>query len=139
MASRTRVILNRRKAQECRLALADGVFQVAVAIVERAHPPDATPYGVGLIHNGGALGYLDGKQIGVMSLDSAAPSKPRAAKLLRPGMTAIAGYGFPGRFQEEGTIHQPARPFLTPAGSEVFHLGPVIMAAAVRRAIGSRP
>ena len=40
--------------------------------------------------------------------------KPKAAKL-SAGITVIGGFGFPGRFVEEGTIKTRAHPFLTPA------------------------
>lgn len=114
-----RVVLNRRAIDGVRLALADGVFAVAKAIVKEANPPDATPYGDGLVTNGGALLYVDGKKIDGMGLDGRQPGKPRAAKS-GPGTVAIAGYGFPGRFLEFGTVKMAAQPFFTPARDRVL-------------------
>jgi len=95
-------------------AVADGAFELAKAIVAGADAPDATPLGEGLVDQGGVIAYVDRKLVATYST-GADPTvkKPRAAKL-GPGVVVIAGYGFPGRFQEGGTVNQPARPFLTP-------------------------
>lgn len=114
-----RVVLNRKAIDGVRLALADGVFAVAKTIVNEADPPDATPYGKGLVTNGGALLYVDGKKLDGMGLDGRQPGKPRSAKS-SPGTVAIAGFGFPGRFLEFGTVKMAAQPFFTPARDRVL-------------------
>jgi len=52
---------------------------------------------------------------------------------------AIVGYGFPGRFQEFGTVNQPARPFLSPAAQQVLPNAGSIMASVVRPALAKLP
>ncbi|HEY6568543.1 MAG TPA: hypothetical protein VI341_13590 [Actinomycetota bacterium] len=102
------------------LALADGVNAVARAIVEGADPPDAAPYGVGLVTRGGWLTYIGDKKIDGGSTSGRQPKKPRSFRVKGTvGIVAIAGFSFPGRFQEFGTVHQAAKPFLAPARDRV--------------------
>lgn len=109
-----RIVLNRAAFDEITLAVADGAFELTKSIVNGADVPDATPLGLGLIQGGGALAYVGSKRVGVFSKYGATTvNKPRAAKLDK-GITVIGGYGFPGRFVEEGTVHMGAEPFLTP-------------------------
>ena len=103
-----RVVYNRRTHEALRLGLADGLLQVAEVIVQVADPPDATPFGEGLVTSGAAGAWIDGSKIGGSS------PKPRRAVPAK-GIVAVAGFGFPGRFQEEGTIRHPAQPFVMPA------------------------
>lgn len=115
-----RVVYNRRTHNALRLGLADGLLQVAEVIVQVAHPPDATPFGEGLVTTGTAGGWIDGRKIGGRS------PKPRGA-IPPTGIAAVASFGFPGRFQELGTIHHGAQPFLTPAVDAVTpHMGPIM-------------
>lgn len=109
-----KVVLNHAALDEITRATADGLFELAKAIISGADVPDATPFGEGLVDQGGVIAYVDRKPVASYST-GADPTvkKPRAARL-GPGVVIIAGYGFPGRFQESGTVHQPARPFLTP-------------------------
>lgn len=108
-----RIVLNRAAFDAITLATADGLFEMAKEIIASADVPDAEPYGEGLVQGGGVLAFVGKKRVGVWSTSGAGVNKPRAAKL-SGGVTIVGGYGFPGRFQEGGTIHQPARPFLTP-------------------------
>ncbi len=73
------------------------------------------------MQSGAAATYIDGRKV------AGTGSAPRgqARKL---GVTTIVGYGFPGRFNEVGTVNQPARPFFTPA-----------MAAEVQGGMGAIP
>ena len=121
-----RVVLNRNRLSRVRGALADGLGDVAATIVDVADPPDATPFGEGLVTTGGYYVAVDGKKI------AGNANKPRGAKVPNPGIVALAGFGFPGRFQELGTVHQPARPFLTPAMQQIAPAAPTIMAGPVR-------
>ena len=129
---RARVVINRERVHRVRLALSDGIYAVAEAVLDAADPPDRTPYGEGLVRNGGALGFADGRKVNGRSLDGGAdPRKPRGARVPPVGSMALAGYGFPGRFQEFGTVHQPARPFLSPAAARVLPSATRILASVV--------
>jgi hypothetical protein len=106
--------LNRQAFDAITLAVADGAFELAKAVVLGANVPDATPLGQGLIQGGGVLAYVGRKRVGVASTGGqTSVKKPRAAKLSK-GITVIGGFGFPGRFVEEGTVNMAAQPFLTP-------------------------
>lgn len=128
-----RVVLNRDALTAVGLAVADGLEQVVKSIVTEAHPPDATPYGEGLVTRGGWLVYHGSKKVGGGSLEGKQPKKPRALRVRgTTGITAIAGFGFPGRFQELGTVNHGAQPFLWPAWTRVEPRLEQIMAPAVR-------
>jgi hypothetical protein len=122
-----RVVLNRAALDQVHLALADGVEEIARTIVETAGPPDATPFGLGLVNSGGWAVYDGKKKLSGGSLDGSQPKKPRAFRAEATGITGIAGFGFPARFQETGTVHQPARPFLLPAAIRVKGIAAAIM------------
>lgn len=95
-------------------AVADGAFEIAKAVVTGADVPDRTPWGAGLVRGGGVIVYVDKKLVRTFSTGpDATVKKPRAARL-GPGIVVIGGYGFPAKFQEAGTVHQEARPFVTP-------------------------
>ena len=123
-----RVVLNRSALTEVGLALVAGVEEIARTIVETAEPPDATPFGEGLVTQGGWLVYDGSKKVAGGSLSGLQPKKPRSFRVKGTvGITAIAGFGFPARFQETGTSDQPAKPFLTPAAVRVKEVAPAIM------------
>lgn len=131
MKRSARVVLNRKAIEGVTLAMADGVFAVAKAVVLEAHPPDDTPYGTGLVDAGGALVYVGPRKVDGWSQLGQQPAKPRAVKVKgTTGIVGIAGYGFPARFQELGTVHQPARPFFAPARNRVIPRIPSIMKRA---------
>lgn len=103
------------------LAIADGVNAVVRTIVEVARPPDATPFGEGLVTRGSWLTYVDGKKVDGGGLDGRQPKKPRAFRVRGSvGIQAIAGFGFPAMFQEFGTVNHGAQPFLGPARDTVI-------------------
>lgn len=126
-----RIVLNRAAFDAITLAVADGAFELAKKIIDGARPPDypidvwvksgphageqrAFRTGEGLPKHAGVLAYVGSKRVGVYSKRGATSvSKPKAAKLSK-GVTVIGGFGFPGRFVEEGTVHMGAQPFLTP-------------------------
>jgi hypothetical protein len=134
MARTTRVELNRRALNDVAMAFVDGVFEVGKAIVEAADPPDATPFGQGLVTQGGVLVYVGPKQVHAWSLSGKKPKKPRKFRVRSEegNIVGIVGFGFPGRFQEIGTVHHPAQPFLTPAVSAVAPQAPGILNRVVR-------
>ncbi|MCC6619467.1 MAG: hypothetical protein IT341_10575 [Chloroflexi bacterium] len=116
-----RVVMNRAALDEVRLAVADGALAVGEAVVREADPPDATPFGAGLVTNGGWIGYVGDKKIGGGGLDGKQPKKPRTFRVRgTQRIQIIAGFGFPGRFQELGTVNHPAQPFFTPAMNRVL-------------------
>lgn len=127
-----RVVMNRKALDEVQLAIADGMEAVCREIVKTARPPDATPFGEGLVTRGGWLVYNGSKKIAGGSLDGKQPKKPRAMTVRgQRGISAIAGFGFPGRFQEMGTVNHSAQPFLWPAFEAVADDIPRIMKPAV--------
>jgi HK97 gp10 family phage protein len=109
-----RVQLNRAALNQVDLAVADGLLEQAQNIVEAANPPDAPPFGKGLVQTGGAAAWAGKKKVGGAKSGGREIKKPRAVRLEAGVTTAVGGFGFPARFQEMGTVHQPARPFLTP-------------------------
>lgn len=134
-----RVVLNRAAIDQLVLAAADGAFELAKTIVGEAEVPDAEPFGEGLVQGGGVVAYVGKKRVGAWNTNGGADvAKPRAAKLgTKDGsITVIGGYGFPGRFQEEGTAEQAAQPFLTPSLLQRLpDAAPFIKEACIKRGI----
>jgi hypothetical protein len=111
----SRVKLNRRAIDGVRLAIADGVFVFCRTAIEETRPPDAPPLGAGLVREGGALTYVGRRKTDGFSLSGAQPKKPRAVKLgTDDQIVGVAGWDRPSRFDELGTVNQPARPFFRP-------------------------
>jgi hypothetical protein len=117
-----RVVLNRAALDAVTLGEADGLYELAKAIVldAAAHAPDSPfdpyPLGEGLPKQGGALGYALGQKINGFSQRGSQPKKPRAARAAtRMGLIVLGGFGFPGRLAERGTLRTRPEPFLTPA------------------------
>lgn len=128
-----RVTLNRSVLNEVVLAVADGMFAVGKAVIESTHPPDAPPFTEGLVKNGGVLAYVNGKKVAGFGLDGKEPKPPRAVHISRQqGVVVIVGWGPPTRFNEMGTIHQPPRPFFTPAADSTLPRAAAIMRPVVR-------
>ena len=107
----SRVILNRAKVEKLRLGIADAIFGVALEVLDNTHPPDAPPYGKGLIEGGGAVAFVDKKKVNGTTIGGRQIKKPRSLKLGtgEDGIVAIVGYGFPGRLVHNGSIHNKAR------------------------------
>lgn len=124
----SRVVLNRAALDAVTLGVADGLLVLADAVVAAAEPPDATPFGEGLVTTGGTVAYVLGKKVGGTA------SKPKTMKVKAMGVAIAGGFGFPAHLQELGTINQPARTFLTPAlMATVPDAGPYIAAGVARR------
>lgn len=115
--------------RELRLAIANGVLLVGEEIVRNANVPDAPPYGVGLVKSGAAAAFVDGQKVGGTA------DAPRTAET-GTGIVGVFGFGFPARFQEEGTVNQTARPFLTPSVMEVQPRAGAIIITEVKARIG---
>lgn len=134
-----RVRIHRQSIDRVFLAMSDGLLAIAEEVVTTANPPDATPYGEGLARRGGWLAYVDGKKTGGGGLDGKQPKKPRALRVREYTAVAVAGFGFPGRFQEFGTINHSAQPFLGPAADRVAPRAAQIMEQQVRPALRRLP
>lgn len=115
MAVSRRTVLNRKALTALAEGFVEGMAAMGAAVIAVAHPPDQDPTGQGLITTGDWGVWAGTKKV------AGTATKPRSAKLSKTGgIMLVAGYDFPGRFQELGTIHQPARPFLTPAMLQVI-------------------
>lgn len=128
----TRVVINRQALAELDLAIAEGFEAMAQEALARADVPDAAPFGVGLVQEGGYISYVDGKRIG----GTPGVKKPRAMKVRGRGVVVGVGFSFPARFNETGTVSQPARPFLTPAVMAVAPDAARYLAPAVKARLG---
>ncbi len=129
----TRVVLARAALDKVDLAIADGLTEVVRTVVEEAQPPDAAPFGQGLVTRGGWLVYAGPKKVAGGSIDGRQPKKPRSFKVAGSRLIqAIAGFGFPGRFQEAGTAKMAANPFLSPVVARVAPHAAQIMAPAAK-------
>ena len=122
----TRVVINRKALTAIREGEVAGMERLALAVLATANPnvPDAPPYGEGLVVEGDYGIWADGKKV------AGGASKPRSLRT-KEGVTMITGYPFPMRFYEEGTVHQPARPVVTPAVLEDISNTPGYMQAEI--------
>jgi hypothetical protein len=125
-----RTVANKRALDAITRGLVDGMADLGRTILHDTRPPDEPPLGKGLVATGDW-----GVWNGTRKVDGTA-TKPKTVRLERNGgITLIVGYGFPGRFNELGTINQPARPFLTPAVLEEIPSTEDHLKAPVRRAL----
>lgn len=108
-----KVVMNRAALDAIKLGAADGGQAAGELVLQLAdgQVPDREPYGRGLVKTGKVATYVDGKKV------AGTGSAPRGAGV-PVGTVTFVGYGFPGRFQELGTVHHAAQPFLTPAMAE---------------------
>jgi hypothetical protein len=103
-----RTVLNRQALDVMRAGWVDGFEDLALFTLGITQPPDAEPRGEGLVNRGDLGVWAQGKKV------AGTARKPRALMVKKYEVVMALGFGFPGRFQETGTIRQPARPFLTP-------------------------
>jgi hypothetical protein len=129
MARPARVVLNRQALADIDRRFAQGLENLAEAVLQVADPPDATPFGVGLVDQGGYISYVDGKRVG-----GTTTTKPKTLRVRGRGVVVGVGFGFPGKFQELGTEHHPPQPFLMPAVMRVVHSDNTV-ASELRRAM----
>jgi hypothetical protein len=113
-------------------AVAHGVLEVVKTIVEETTPPDETPYGQGLVDHGGWGVLVDGGVIESGSLSGVQPTMPHGLDVPPDTVLGVAGFSFPGRFQEVGTSHQPARPFFWTTALRIKSRADSIIAAVVK-------
>lgn len=130
-SSARRIEINRQWFAAADLAAADALFELGKTVVFGAIVPDAPPFHEGLVEGGGVVAYLGRKKVAQLSTGNpTAVNKPRAGRLITTGATVFGGFGFPARFNEEGTIKQGAHPFLTPSlMEELPGVGPLVAAA----------
>ncbi len=139
----SRMVLNQSRVNQVTLIVADGLFEAARTIIELAaerapdSPYEPFPTGEGLPKQGGVLVYVGNKKTHGWSIRGDQPKKPKSARTATKehSVVALAGFGFPARFSEGGTIRQPARPFLTPAANEVGPQIPAIVGQVTRPAL----
>jgi len=131
MARTSRVELNRAAVGEVFAAMGYGLLALADAMLANTHPHDHEPFGQGLVRAGGTAVWVNGKKTGGKA------SKPRELRLQNPGAAAIVGYGFPGRFEELGTVDTPAHPFLTPGVMGLAPDAEVYISPAMRRRLAA--
>lgn len=141
---RSRVVINRAALDEVMGGLSDGVFDIVRAIgavaESRAPGPGTSEYGH-LQDRIGAAVWVAGRKVHEWSSAGGSVDKPREVRVRSEGeYVGVVGAGFPGMFQELGTVHHAAQPFMTPAASEVIgseaHLR--LSAAMQRRLRGER-
>lgn len=146
-AAYSRMELNQSRLDQVTLAVADGLFEAGKAIVELASsrapdsPYDPYPAGEGLPKQGGVLVYVGNKKTHGWSIRGDQPKKPKAVRgtTKAHSVVAVVGFGFPARFSEAGTIHEPARPWFTPAANEVAPKVAGIVGEVTRPRLPARP
>lgn len=126
----SRTVLNRKALNAIAAGFADGMEDIGQAFVEVIDPPDATPYGEGLVTTPDWGVWGGGKKI------AGTATKPRGATV-KQGLTLVAGEGFPGRFQEFGTVNHRAQPHFVKAMDQVIegasrYLAPKVKARLAR-------
>ena len=132
-----RVALYRETVDAMLLGMLDGGQAAGEAIVARATPsvPDRPPYGRGLIDSGTAVTYLDGKVVA-----GPAPGRIRAGRGAAPKASGtVVGWGFPGRFLNNGTIYISPRNWVTPAFVAELPAAGEHMAKGARKRIARLP
>lgn len=140
MARGSKIVINRAALDDVTLAIADGLNAVGMEILQSTNPPDSPfppyPEGEGLPKQGGVLTYVNGKKVAGYGQDGKQPRAPRAAKVSRSqGAVVIVGYGFPARFNEEGTVKMAAQPFFSPVAFDILPRSAEIMEPIVRPAL----
>lgn len=124
-----RVVLNKKALNAISAGFADGFADMGRRFVEIVRPPDAAPFGKGLVTTPDW-----GVWAGTKKVDGTA-TKPRAVRLHKTQITLLAGEGFPGRFQEIGTVNHPPQPHVTPAMLQIIPEAEAFLKPAVKRAL----
>jgi hypothetical protein len=119
-----KTVLNRKALTTIRAAFVDGMEQVGKDLISRTDPLDDPETREQIVGDWGI--WVDGKKV------AGTATKPRSARV-KSGITLLAGFPFPMRFGEMGTIHQPARPRFSPTLNEVIPGTDRYMKAAVNR------
>lgn len=109
-----RTQVNRAALGAITSGVVDTLEQIGERFKETVHPPDATPYGIGLVTTPDYGVWVRGKKV------AGTAAKPRSVRLRNRGEVLICGEGFPGRFQELGTVKMHAQPHVTPVMLQVI-------------------
>lgn len=139
-----RMELNKSAFDVVAVAVADGLFEAAKGIILDAganapdSPYDPYPLGEGLPKQGGVLGYIGNKKTHGWSIRGDQPKKPRSLRVVAKEHFVViaAGFGFPARFADRGTVRTPAQPFLGPAFDRGTPGIPAVVAEIARPKIG---
>lgn len=137
----SRMKINAAKFNELTQFIAEGLFEAGRSIIEIASanapdsPYDPYPTGEGLPKQGGVLAYIGNQKVNGWSIRGDQPKKPRSLRLVtkQHSVVVAAGFGFPGRFAEGGTIKQAPQPFLGPAFDRVGAQGVINIVGDVAR------
>lgn len=109
-----RTVMNRAALSAFAAGIADGMEALGQAFVAAVEPPDAQPYGKGLVTTPDFGVWSNGKKV------AGGGTKPRTVKVRQHGAILVAGEGFPGRLQEFGTVNHGPQPHVTPAMLQVL-------------------
>lgn len=107
----SKTVLNRKSLTLLRGAFVDGMEQIGIDLIARTEPLDDPTTQEKIIGDWGI--WVDGKKV------AGTATKPRRENV-KSGITLLAGFPFPMRFGEMGTIDQPSRPRFSPTLSEVI-------------------
>jgi len=107
----SKTVLNRKCLTAIRAGMVDGMEDMGGTIVSQTDPPD-DPLTSEKIDGDWGI-WVDGRKV------AGTATKPRGLRN-KSGITLAVGFEFPARFNELGTVHQPARPFFTPRVFEVM-------------------
>lgn len=133
MARSSRTVLNRRTLNALQAGFVDGLEDLGQAVLAATHPPHDDPAGQGLQVAGDYGVWANGRKVA-----GGATRKPRSVRTGK-GITLVVGFPFPARFNEIGTVHQPARPFLTPAVLAETPNTPDLLGRKVRARLSGLP
>jgi hypothetical protein len=128
----TRVVMNRRTLSAIDEGFVQGFEAIGQKVIATTKPPDAAPFGQGLVTTGAYGVWANNRKV------AGPATKPRGARFGQ-GVHLFIGYGFPARFQELGTVKQPARPFLGPVMDSVMPSTPQIVAPYMKGRLAREP
>ena len=145
-AAHSRMRLKQSRLKLIPLAVAQGTFQVGVAIAnefaKRAADSPYEPYPIneGLPRQVGVLVYVANQKVHGWSRRGDQPKKPRAARDTTKALSVVTlvGVGWPGRINETGTVNMPAHPAFVPARDTVVPHAARIVSTYTKPLIGSR-
>ncbi len=130
-----RVVTNRQVFDKLELAVTDGLFELAKAVVFDANPPRDTGQ---LAASGGVIAYHKGKEVGNASTGSKKPTAKWIGSHSSSESYVVGGYAHPAAVVEFGTVTTRAQPFLTPSlMRHVPDAGPFISLALVKAGLVS--
>lgn len=122
-----RVVMNRRALDAWSAGIVDGMEAMGEEFNNVIQPPDAAPFGQGLIDTHDYVVLSHGRKV------AGGASKPRSVRAYKDRIILVAGEGFPGRFVELGTVDTRPQPHVTPAMLQVIPDADVAIKASVRK------